>query len=125
VIPVPVSEILTTALAIVSIATLAGLGFLRGTVVSLRERLDDADKDVARYKAQRVEDRALIDSQAAKIQILESVVTGEAHWRELTHLLSIHHTQAETHWQKAEETMEHLLTTLADLVRGLNGERRL
>lgn len=104
-----VSEILTAGLAIVSIATLCGLGFMRGTVTSLRERLDDADKDVARYARQRQEDRALIDKQAARIAVLETIVTNDDHWRSLTELVMTHHAAAESYWARAEGMLEQIL----------------
>jgi capsule polysaccharide export protein KpsE/RkpR len=83
-------ELLSAALAIITIATLTGAGLMRGTVIDLREKLVDADAEVARIKAARAEDNAehaefkakadaLITQLQADHSALARVVTGEAH----------------------------------------------
>lgn len=104
-----ISEILTAGLAIVSIATLAGLGFMRGTVISLRERLDDADRDVARYQRQRQEDRTKIEEQAARIAVLESIVTNDQHWRQLTELVVAQQAALEAHFIRVDKKLDKIL----------------
>lgn len=77
---IDVNSLLTTALSIISIATLAGLGLLRGTVTNLRENLKDARGDVADKDRRHLEDEAIIARQKADLDALARVVTGEAHW---------------------------------------------
>ncbi len=86
-----IGDTLSAALAIVAIATLAGLGLLRGTVTNLREQLKDereartadrqqkADDDIenARYRA---DVEAKLASQDTEITALRRIVTGEIHW---------------------------------------------
>lgn len=85
------SGLLNTALTIVAIATLAGLGLLRGTVTNLREQLADERAARAADRQQRADDEresALFKTNAeTRIASLESdalalqrVVTGEIHW---------------------------------------------
>lgn len=89
--------LLSTALAIVSIATLAGLGLLRGTVTNLREQLRDEREARAADRAQKVDDEAehvkeraewtaktaTKDARIAELEAdnaaLGRVVTGEVH----------------------------------------------
>lgn len=83
--------LLSTALAIVAIATLAGLGLLRGTVTNLREQLKDerearaadrqqkADDDIENAKY-RADTTAQLARQDAEIAGLQRIVTGEVHW---------------------------------------------
>lgn len=83
--------LLSAALAIVSIATLAGLGLLRGTVTNLREQLRDEREARASDRAQRDDDerenlkfRTEAQTRIAQLEAdnaaLQRVVTGEVHW---------------------------------------------
>jgi chromosomal replication initiation ATPase DnaA len=126
-------SLLTTGLAILSIATLAGLGLTRGLVINLRESLADAraeiaDKDRRASEAQAESDRRLGDAEAeiAKVKAqnavqandliaLGRVVTGEAHWVAIGHKLDEHHDEAKIHWANDEETMRKMLTALEKL----------
>lgn len=93
-----IQSYLTTALGILSLTTLAGLGFLRGTVLNLREQVSDARNDAktfkeardearaerAREQAEAAEDRLKLTQHVtecqAEIEVLRRTVTGEVHW---------------------------------------------
>jgi hypothetical protein len=83
--------LLSTALAIVAIATLAGLGLLRGTVTNLREQLRDEREARAADRQQKADDdiehaqfkadtEAKIAKLEAELQTWRAAVTGEVHW---------------------------------------------
>lgn len=74
------SDFLSTALAVVSIATLAGLGLMRGTVISLRERVGDLTSENKNLKEGRVEELKEITDLKTSLTALTGVVTGEIHW---------------------------------------------
>lgn len=116
---------LSGALGIVSLATLAGLGLLRGTVTNLREQLKDAREEIADKDRRHHEETAentrrvteaekTIARQAADIDALNRVVTGEVHWLALGEQLDEHHRQASEHWAQDEA----LLTEIRDTIRG-------
>lgn len=107
-----ISELLTTALAILTLAFGAGLGFMRGTVTNLRGRLDDADKAVARSDRElakcqlaQAEDHATIASLQAKVAMLEGVVRHDEQWQTLIDLVSTHHAAAETWWANIDRRL--------------------
>lgn len=72
-----VNNLITTALSIVSIATLAGLGLLRGTVTNLRENLKDARDEITDKERRLAEAEKLIATQKSDLAALGRVVTGE------------------------------------------------
>lgn len=106
--------VLTTALSIVSLATLAGLGLLRGTVINLREQLKDARDEVAALRGSRVDDQTKIAQLTADHDALTRVVTGEAHWVAIGQKLDEHHDEAKDHWA----TDERVLGEIRDELRG-------
>lgn len=102
------NDFLSAALGIVSIATLAGLGFLRGAVVNLREQLADSRAENKSLKDSRVEDRAEVARLKTDLAALTRVVTGEAHWVAIGDKLDEHHTQAMKHWAVLSEIRDDL-----------------
>lgn len=84
-------NLLTTALSVVSIATLAGLGLLRGTVTNLRENLKDARDEIADKERRLTEAETANAVQKADLEALTRVVTGEVHWIAMGDKLDEHH----------------------------------
>lgn len=112
------SRLLTVALAIVSIATLAGLGLLRGVVTSLRERLKDSDEELARKERRLAEAEAKVLRLETDLAALGRVVTGEAHWVAIGQKLDDHHSAAETHWAADETLLADIRDRLPDPTGG-------
>lgn len=103
---------LAAALGIVSIATLAGLGFMRGTVINLREQLSDARGETKALKESRDEASRQIATLKTDLAALTRVVTGEAHWVSIGHKLDEHHDAAMSHWDTGEQTLGQILDEL-------------
>lgn len=103
---------LAAALGIVSIATLAGLGFMRGTVINLREQLADARGETKALKESRDEANRQIATLKTDLAALTRVVTGEAHWVAIGDKLDEHHHAAMGHWESGEKTLAQILAEL-------------
>lgn len=74
------NDFLSAALGIVSIATLAGLGFMRGTVTNLREQLADSRNQIKDLKESRIESDAKTATLQADLAALGRLKTGEEEW---------------------------------------------
>jgi hypothetical protein len=114
-----VGDLLTTALSVLSLATLAGLGLLRGTVVNLREQLKDSREETAALRAtraddqaERAEDHAKIARLSADLEAVGRVARGEAHWVAIGHQLEEHHEKATVHWERDEELLNRIVDEL-------------
>lgn len=101
-------RLLTIGLAIVSIATLAGLGLLRGVVTGLRENLKDARDEIADKDRRLTESEAKIVVLTNDLDALARVVTGEAHWVAISDKLDSHHREAVTHWTHDENLLREI-----------------
>ena len=99
---------LTTALGIMSIASLAGVGLLRGAVLQLRERLAEERTSNESLRRQRADDHAEIAQLKADLGALTRVVTGEAHWTAIGEALDEHHDDAKSHWSKEVAVLEQI-----------------
>lgn len=97
-------RLLSIALAVVSIATLAGMGLLVGRVGALRSNLKDSDDELARTVRRLGDSEARVEVLEHALEELGRMVTGEAHLVALEQKLDDHHVAAETHWQ-ADETL--------------------
>ena len=104
--------ILNIALAVAAITAVGGVGFLRGTVTNLRGQLQDADREISKLKEKRVEDRALIEQQAADIGALQRLKTGQDSLVRLDALLREHNQKAFEHWQREERMFNHVTKRL-------------
>jgi uncharacterized coiled-coil protein SlyX len=71
---VDIGNLLTTALSIVSIAGLAGLGLLRGTVTNLRENLKDAREEIADKDRRLAEYEKTVATQKSDLAALGRIV---------------------------------------------------
>ena len=121
-------DMLNTALAVVAIATLAGLGLMRGTVTGLRENLKDCREEAAETRRKLEVAEAENSRLQSDLAALSRVVTGEAHITALGQEVSevgtqvanvgdridTHHTAAEGFWS----TVRNLLTEIRDDLRG-------
>lgn len=113
-------NLLSTAMGVMALASLAGVGLMRGTVTALRENLDDARKDnadVDRRLAIETREREAAQAEVAQLRVelgaLGRVVTGEAHWVAIGQTLDTHHEEAQNHWLVGEG----LLTEIRDLLK--------
>lgn len=133
-----ISSLLSTSLAILSLATLAGLGLTRGQITSLREQLSDSRAETAAIRISRseelaernleraedirtrTEDRALRALERAKFETdiatltsevtaLRRVVTGEVQWSSISEMLEKHHEDSIEHWTKTENGISELI----------------
>lgn len=108
-------DLLSTAISILAIAALAGVGLQRGKVSNLRDSLKDAreeiaDKDRRLSEAERLRelDATTIAKNTSDIAALTRVVTGETYLVALTHQLEDHHTQAMEGVGRIIATLERL-----------------
>lgn len=114
-------SMIQTALSIVAIASLAGLGLMRGTVTNLRENLKDAREEIVdkerrltEAEAEIVKLNALGLAQHNDLQALGRVVTGEAHWKAIGKQLDEHHSEAKTHWLADEQKLDQIRDALEE-----------
>lgn len=115
--------LISTALGIISIATLAGLGLLRGTVVNLREQLVDARAELTVLKDSRTEDKRLLALQKSDMEALVRTVTGQVNWTAISDQLEEHHRQALQHWDRDETLLADMAATLRHGLGGIGGSR--
>ncbi len=104
--------LLSTALAIVAIATLAGLGLLRGTVTNLREQLKDEREARESDRRQRADDE--IEHAKFKADAEARIATLEADIAAYKRLVT-----GETHWTAIEQRIEDMITMLTSFGKRL------
>lgn len=116
-------EFLNTAVAVVAIATLAGLGFLQGKQKRLRQDLTDEE-----HRHQKTLDReaeanakvlaltATVQQHAAKIETLEQQVSAKAEWELVISRLEVlgqalmdHNEAVREHWSTEEALLREAL----------------
>lgn len=101
-------DLITSAGAIVMIATLAGMGYFRGTVTNLKEKVDGYQKDNGELRTQRDEARIDRDRYKADLDALTRVVTGEVHWVAIGEKIDEHNGRAEHHWRQDEALLKEI-----------------
>lgn len=105
-------QLLSIGLTVSTVATLAGLGLLRGTVTNLREQLRD-ERDLAGSLRQRLtEADSRLEVLSNDLNALGRVVTGEAHWIAIGQQLDQHHDEARAHWQVEAQLLRDVLDAL-------------
>lgn len=112
-------DTLNTALAIVAIATLAGLGLMRGTITGLRESLSDARAEIADKDRRLTENDRKLAELESRVAVLTSTVTGEVHWVALEQQVDEHHKTAMTQWADIRTVLGDIHLLLAE-IRDLN-----
>jgi hypothetical protein len=124
------SALLSTALSIMAIASLAGLGLTRGRILNLQESLKEARADTEAIRASRADEReerarekleeaaaradleARVVQLAADLDTLGRTVTGEAHLVAILQSQEEHHVNAVAHWQAESDQTKALLEAL-------------
>lgn len=101
-------RLLSIGLAILSLATAAGLGLQYGTVQRLRGSLKDSDDEMGRKDRRLTDAEAEVEKLKTDLSALARVVTGEAHWVAIGAKLDEHHDLAETHWTKDEQLLAEI-----------------
>lgn len=107
-------RLLTVALAIITLATAAGLGLQRAAVTSLRERLKDSDEELARVNRRHDDAIAELEVVKSDLEGLSRVVTGEAHWIAIGDQLEHHHSEAVGHWSRDETILQEIRDRLPE-----------
>lgn len=87
-------NLIQTAISVLAIAALAGVGFQRGKVNNLRDNLKDAREEIADKGRRLVECETESAKHTADLAALTRVVTGEAHWVALGDQLTDHHKES-------------------------------
>lgn len=105
-------NLLQTGLTVGFVGSVAGLGLLKGTLSNLRARIDDYEKEVEEKDRRNADDRAELAQVKTRLDALQRVVTGEAHWVKLGQVLDEHHQQATAHWATDESLLEQVLAEL-------------
>lgn len=113
------ADMLNTGLAIVAIATLAGLGLMRGTITSLRESLSDARAEIADKDRRLGENDRKLAELEARVAVLTSTVTGEVHWVALEQQVDDHHKTAMTQWADIRDVLRDIHVLLGE-IRDIN-----
>lgn len=112
-----ISGILT---GVLSIALIVGGGWAAmqlGTSKYQKDHIDALEKRVERLEKDGAEKDATIVRQAADLDALARVVTGETHWVALGEQLDAHHSEANDHWTLTTSTLNEILAVL----RGVQG----
>lgn len=99
-------------LAIITLATAAGVGFQRGKIAQLRGELTEADARADRLASELSDTQTKLASTNTQLEALAKVVTGEAHWTAISHTLDEHHLKAEQHWTNEQQLLQRVVQLL-------------
>lgn len=104
-----IDQLLSTALAIVSLTTLAGMGLMRGSLTGLRDSNGDLRNRVGDLEKERAEDRAKLSELEGENRLLQVMVTGKVDWGAISDLLEEHHRQALKQWRALDDKLNRML----------------
>lgn len=102
---------LTTALAIISLTTLAGMGLMRGTVTGLRESNGDLRVRVKDVEEGRAADKIKLAELEGENRLLQAMITGRVDWVAISDLLEEHHRQSLRRWTSIDEKLDRALAS--------------
>ena len=113
-------DLISTGLGVLALASLAGVGLMRGTVSNLRDTLadlrkdlEDTDRRLALEKAAREAAEEKVTQRDGELAALVKNLTGDTHWVAIGNTLDQHHAEAMQHWT----TDEAILIEIRDLLR--------
>jgi hypothetical protein len=95
-------------LSVITLATAAGVGFQRGVIGRLRGDVSEAAARADRLAVELAESRTTSAQLRTDLDALSRVVTGEAHWVAIGDKLDEHHSDAQGHWRRNDETLERI-----------------
>lgn len=99
-------------LAVITLATAAGVGFQRGKIARLRGELAESDARSARLADELRDTQANLEKTSTELAALTRVVTGEAHWTAIGQTLDEHHSEATDHWRRERGLLERVVQLL-------------
>lgn len=99
-------------LAIITLATAAGVGFQRGKIARLKSDAAEADSRAERLANELRDTQQQLHKTTADLDALTRVVTGEAHWTAIGHTLDEHHSEALQHWTRERELLQRVVQLL-------------
>lgn len=118
-----ISELLGTAASIVAVASLAGLGLIRGTVTNLRENLNDSRNENADLRRRLLDRDTELATAHADLDAMERMKTGKEELTRLETKLDHHHdlsmkhiTKITEYVTKALELLDRVSSELEDMV---------
>lgn len=118
-----VSELLGTAATIVAVASLAGVGLIRGTVTNLRENLKDMRDENADLRRRLSERESDLLTAKGDLAAVERIKTGKFELDEINTKLDEHHditiamiTQITKSIEKALSILDRVSSELSTMV---------
>lgn len=109
------SELLNTALTIITIVTAAGVGLSWNQIRNLKERAKSAEEEAVAMRATRADDKARISQLESDLAAAGRMLRNDAEIVALAHQIEDHNAAALAHW-KAEVAV---LTEIRDEFRRL------
>jgi hypothetical protein len=98
----------TLLLAVIALGAAAGVGFQRGKIGRLETDLERETKRGDRAEKRVGDVEAELHQCQSDLAALGRVVTGEAHWTAISHMLEEHHGDATEYWRRHGELLERI-----------------
>lgn len=128
---ITLTDIIDKAILFITVASFGALFLVYGTTKTLRDTNGDlrAQHEDDKERLQTVQDenaelRKHMTEMAARISVLEGLVTGAVNWTAISDQLEAHHAEAVAHWRqttlqwaKGEHAMNDIKGQLAELNR--------